>query len=103
MVAPLLTNMTSLKSVPIQFCRCETFIEEKLTKRMETPEVASSQDWPPLQNIIQFWEEHYLITTRKLYMQTPSIHCYFWESISWYIPNDNGLYRKIQQYEGRQN
>ena len=66
--------------------------------------MASSQDWPPLQNNIQFWEEHYLITTRKLYIQAPSIHCYFWESISWYIPNGKGLYRKIQQCnEGRQN
>ena len=95
---PLLTNMTSLKSVPIQFCRCETLIEGKIYKEDGNPEVASSQDWPPLQNTIQFWEEHYFITTRKLYIQTPSIHCYFGESISCYIPNDKGLYRKIQQW-----
>ena len=95
---PLLTNMTSLKSVPIQFCRCKTFIEGKNYREDGNPEVASSQDWPPLQNTIQFWEEHYFITTRKVYIQTPSIHCYFWESTSWYVPNDKGLYRKIQRW-----
>ena len=67
MVAPLLTNMTSLKSVPIQFCRCETFIEGKIYKEDGNPELASSQDWPPLQNTIQFWEEHYFINPEIIY------------------------------------
>ena len=85
------------KVFPFSFAAVKHLLKEKFTKRMETLK------WPLLRidlpcKIPFSFGKNIILSTRKLYIQMPSIHCYFWESISWYISNDKGLYRKIQQW-----